>query len=92
MSTATREWGDRIDPASGVALYYQIKQDLERRITSGELGPGVALPSEQELCDIARREAETLMRLRAQAAASGIALDELSVGATPTLRFSAALT
>jgi len=52
MSAAKREWGDRIDQASGVSLYYQIKQDLERRITLGELGPGVALPSEQELCDV----------------------------------------
>jgi D-serine deaminase-like pyridoxal phosphate-dependent protein len=45
--------------------------------------------SEDELQAIARREAETLAGLRAQAAASGIALDEISVGATPTLRFSA---
>jgi D-serine deaminase-like pyridoxal phosphate-dependent protein len=45
--------------------------------------------SEDDLRAIARREAETLAGLRAQAAASGIALDEISVGATPTLRFSA---
>jgi len=45
--------------------------------------------SEDELRAIAQREAETLAGLRAQAAASGIALDEISVGATPTLRFSA---
>jgi D-serine deaminase-like pyridoxal phosphate-dependent protein len=46
--------------------------------------------SEDDLRAIARREAETLAGLRAQAGASGIALDEISVGATPTLRFSAA--
>ncbi len=45
--------------------------------------------SEDELRTIARREAETLTGLRARAASSGIALDEVSVGATPTLRFSA---
>ena len=45
--------------------------------------------SEDDLRAIAQREAETLAGLRAQAAASGIALDEISVGATPTLRFSA---
>jgi D-serine deaminase-like pyridoxal phosphate-dependent protein len=45
--------------------------------------------SEDELSTIARREAETLASLRAKAASSGIALDEISVGATPTLRFSA---
>ena len=45
--------------------------------------------SEDDLRTIARHEAGTLSRLREQGAASGIALDELSVGATPTLRFSA---
>ena len=45
--------------------------------------------SEDELRAIAAQEAETLADLRARAAASGIALDEISVGATPTLRFSA---
>ena len=44
--------------------------------------------SEDELGAIARQEAETLAGLRARASASGIALDEISVGATPTLRFS----
>ena len=45
--------------------------------------------SEDELRTIAGQEAETMAGLRARAAASGIALDEISVGATPTLRFSA---
>jgi D-serine deaminase-like pyridoxal phosphate-dependent protein len=45
--------------------------------------------SEDELRTIAGQEAETLAGLKARAAASGIALDEISVGATPTLRFSA---
>jgi len=45
--------------------------------------------SEDELCTIARQEAGTLSTLGEQAAASGLALDEISVGATPTLRFSA---
>ena len=45
--------------------------------------------SEDELCAIARQEAGTLSTLGEQAAASGLALDEISVGATPTLRFSA---
>jgi GntR family transcriptional regulator len=46
----TPSWSASIDPASGLALYYQIKQDLIARIVSGELAPGSALPSEQELC------------------------------------------
>ena len=44
--------------------------------------------SEHELQAIARQEAETLVDLRERAGAPGIALDEISVGATPTLRFS----
>jgi D-serine deaminase-like pyridoxal phosphate-dependent protein len=45
--------------------------------------------SADQLRAIAKEEAETLADLRARAGASGIALDEISVGATPTLRFSA---
>ena len=45
--------------------------------------------SEDDLRAIAQREAGILSRLREQAAASGIPLEEISVGATPTLRFSA---
>jgi D-serine deaminase-like pyridoxal phosphate-dependent protein len=45
--------------------------------------------SEDDLRAIAQQEAETLTRVRDGAAASGIALDEISVGATPSLRFSA---
>ena len=52
-------------------------------------GHGYHAASEEELATIARQEAETLIGLRDRAATSGIALDELSVGATPTLRFSA---
>ena len=42
-----------------------------------------------EIGAIAAREAEMLVALRERAAASGVSLDEISVGATPTLRFSA---
>jgi D-serine deaminase-like pyridoxal phosphate-dependent protein len=45
--------------------------------------------SEDQLRTIAKQEAETLADLRTRASASGIPLDEISVGATPTLRFSA---
>jgi D-serine deaminase-like pyridoxal phosphate-dependent protein len=45
--------------------------------------------SENDLKAIADEEAATLADLRSRAAASGIALDDISVGATPTLRFSA---
>src|SRR5207248_11729771 len=51
-------------------------------------GNGYHAASQEELCAVARREAEILTTLRERAHASGIALEELSVGATPTLRFS----
>jgi len=44
--------------------------------------------SEEGLCAIAQQEAETLTRLRDEAARSGVPLEEISVGATPPLRFS----
>ena len=45
--------------------------------------------SEDALRAIAKEEAATLVDLRERAAAAGIAIEEISVGATPTLRFSA---
>ena len=52
-------------------------------------GHGYHAASEADLATIALQEAATLTSIRERAAASGIALDEISVGATPTLRFSA---
>ena len=51
-------------------------------------GHGYHAASEDELCSVARREAETLAALKESAARAGIPMTELSVGATPTLRFS----
>jgi len=52
-------------------------------------GHGYHAVSEDELCAVAAREAEILTTLGESARRSGIAIEELSVGATPTLRFSA---
>jgi len=52
-------------------------------------GHGYHAACEADLATIALQEAATLTSIRERAAASGIALDEISVGATPTLRFSA---
>lgn len=52
-------------------------------------GHGYQAASDDDLLAVARREAATLTMLRDRAATSGIALEEISVGATPTLRFSA---
>jgi GntR family transcriptional regulator len=52
MTDTTTGWGTPvIDTDGGYALYRQIKQDLMRRIESGELPLGAALPSERELCE-----------------------------------------
>jgi D-serine deaminase-like pyridoxal phosphate-dependent protein len=52
-------------------------------------GHGYHATSEDELRDVAAAEAGILRSLAEQAAAAGIAIDEVSVGATPTLRYSA---
>jgi D-serine deaminase-like pyridoxal phosphate-dependent protein len=52
-------------------------------------GHGYHAASDAELAAVAATERDTLVDLQQRAGQSGIALDELSVGATPTLRFSA---
>ena len=81
-----------IDPAADPLGFIRTVASLPGLKLRGLLshaGHAYHAASEEVLRAIARREAETLAALRAQAAASGIALDEISVGATPTLRFSA---
>lgn len=39
-----------VDPSSPVPLYFQVEADLRRRIQSGELTAGAALPTEHDLC------------------------------------------
>ncbi len=80
-----------IDPngdALGFVQAVASMPGLRLRGLLSHAGHGYHAASEQELCDVAQREAETLTTLRGKATASGIALEEISVGATPTLRFS----
>jgi D-serine deaminase-like pyridoxal phosphate-dependent protein len=51
-------------------------------------GHGYHATSEHDLRQIAGHEAELLASLKEQATAAGISIEETSVGATPTLRFS----
>lgn len=76
------------DPVAFVEAIASMR-GLRLRGLLSHAGHGYNAASEEELCAVARREAETLVAIRDRAARSGIALDELSVGATPTLRFSA---
>jgi len=81
-----------IDPGGQPLAFLQAAARLPGLRLRGLLshaGHAYHAASEDELGAIAREEAGTLSQLRERAAASGIALDEISVGATPTLRFSA---
>jgi len=81
-----------IDPGGEPIAFLQSIASLPGLRLRGLLshaGHAYHAASEEELCTVARAEAETLVRLRDRASQSGIALDELSVGATPSLRFSA---
>jgi D-serine deaminase-like pyridoxal phosphate-dependent protein len=81
-----------IDPASDALGFVQTiasMPGLRLRGLLSHAGHGYSAASEDELASIAHDEAATLTALRERAAASGIAFDEISVGATPTLRFSA---
>src|SRR3954469_3811669 len=81
-----------IDPAGDALGFLQTVAALPGVKLRGLLshaGHAYHAASEDDLRAIARQEAETLADLCARAAAAGIALDEVSVGATPTLRFSA---
>jgi D-serine deaminase-like pyridoxal phosphate-dependent protein len=81
-----------IDPDHDALRFVQDVASLPGLRLCGLLshaGHGYHAASEDELRDVARREAQILVGLRDRAARSGIALEEVSVGATPTLRFSA---
>jgi D-serine deaminase-like pyridoxal phosphate-dependent protein len=81
-----------IDPGGNPLAFVQAiasMPGLRLRGLLSHAGHGYHAASEAELADVAEREARILTALRDRAAASGIALEELSVGATPTLRFSA---
>jgi D-serine deaminase-like pyridoxal phosphate-dependent protein len=81
-----------IDPDGDALGFLQAVSALKGVRLSGLLshaGHGYHAASEADLAAIAQQEAATLAKLRERAAAAGIALEEVSVGATPTLRFSA---
>jgi len=81
-----------IDPETGAVEFIRAvagMKGLRLRGLLSHAGHGYNAASEEELCAVARREAEILTSLQRDGARAGIALDEVSVGATPTLRYSA---
>ena len=82
-----------IDPegdALGFVQRVSALPGLRLRGLLSHAGHGYQASSDDELRGVARREAEILTSLKDRAMKAGIPLEELSVGATPTLRFSAA--
>jgi D-serine deaminase-like pyridoxal phosphate-dependent protein len=82
-----------IDPegdALGFVQRVSALPGLRLRGLLSHAGHGYNASSDDELRCVARREAEILTSLKDCAMKAGIPLEELSVGATPTLRFSAA--
>lgn len=80
-----------IDPErDGVAFVRAVAAlpGLRLRGLLSHAGHGYRATSEAELASVARTEAEILLRLAAHARDEGISIDEISVGATPTARFS----
>jgi D-serine deaminase-like pyridoxal phosphate-dependent protein len=81
-----------IDPGANPIGFVQAVSampGLRLRGLLSHAGHGYHAGSEADLAAIAQQEAQTLTSIRERASAAGIALDEISVGATPTLRFSA---
>jgi D-serine deaminase-like pyridoxal phosphate-dependent protein len=81
-----------IDPAGDALGFLEAvaaMPGLRLRGLLSHAGQGYHAASEDELRSVAAREADTLTTLRDRATKAGIAVDEVSVGATPTLRFSA---
>ena len=85
-----------IDPDASDALDFvrtvAVLPGLRLRGLLSHAGHSYAARSDEEMRAIAEREAAILTNLRDRAARAGVALDELSVGATPTLRHSARFT
>jgi D-serine deaminase-like pyridoxal phosphate-dependent protein len=81
-----------IDPDRGAVEFIQTvagMRGLRLRGLLSHAGHAYRATSAKELGAIAAREADVLVALKQRAAAAGVSLDEISVGATPTLRFSA---
>jgi len=81
-----------IDPAGDAVGFVKTIASLRGLKLRGLLshaGHGYHAESEADLERIAADEVATLLRIKAEAERSGVPIQEISVGATPTLRFSA---
>ena len=78
------------DPETAVPFIRQVAglPGLRLRGLLSHAGQSYHAHSDAHLAEIADREAGTLLDLAAAARAAGVAIEELSAGATPTARFS----
>ena len=81
---------EKTDAADFVARVAELP-GLELKGLLSHAGHAYGAASEAEVSAIAAREAQMLTTLRDRIASKGVALEEISVGATPTARFSARL-
>lgn len=82
-----------IDPSHGALAFVQriaSMKGLRLRGLLSHAGHGYLAASEDELRSVAETEASILASLADRAVRAGIAIEEVSVGATPTLRYSVA--
>jgi D-serine deaminase-like pyridoxal phosphate-dependent protein len=84
-----------VDPETSDAVEFVVRvadlAGLRLRGLLSHAGQTYGATSEAEVSEIAAREAQTLTSLRDRIVARGVPIEELSVGATPTARFSARL-
>jgi D-serine deaminase-like pyridoxal phosphate-dependent protein len=81
------------DPATAVEFLLRVSELRGLRFAGllSHAGNAYGAASEQEVAEIARQEVDLLTTLRDRLTERGVAVPEISVGSTPTARFSAAL-
>lgn len=75
-----------LDIHSGVPLYLQLKESLERAIDLGQLHPGDALPPVRTLASVLRIAPNTIVRAYAALQAAGRIESRAGAGTTVTAR------
>ncbi len=69
-----------LDRSSPIPLYFQVAQELERAIASGELGPGAKLPNEISLADELGLSRPTMRRAIQELVDKGLLVRKRGVG------------
>jgi GntR family transcriptional regulator len=62
----------KIDPAAATPIWRQIEDEVRRRVASGRLRPGEAIPSVRELCRLLRVNPATVSKAYQQLTEAGL--------------------